>query len=156
MEIKHEYDKKNSNKKSISIHIPYSTLLKIFIGLLSIVFVLGALVYFNSGLSHKLAKQEYTKYWEKNYEAKLQNIEIMGIKKIKPDSYWVKIKSSFYQKIYIDANGERRFISGHIREDIEKEMKERELGWEYRLYEEDEDYIFTKWDTGWFIEGKKR
>lgn len=118
------------SKKSKDIVISQNLLNKIVIAVLTLVCVYLIFTYFDSGLTHKKAAQVFMEYWEKHNTEKIEGIKVLGIKKIKADTYRVKIEYSYW-------------------------------GWpafakKYELLLIQLDLIYTKWDTGWFIEEKKK
>lgn len=138
-------------KKSKNIVISQNLLKKIAIGLLMLLVIFLIVMYFNSGLTHKKAKEVFIDYWNNKNSEKLEEVKILGIKKIKTDSCLVKIQYSYLieqmnLQEYLEKNKKLNYpeIFG---DKIEKKLV---------LHKIDTDYIYTKWDTGWFIEEKRK
>jgi hypothetical protein len=125
-------------KKSKDIVITQSQLKKITAAILVLICIFLVITYSNPGLTHKKAKQVFIENWNKTNVNKLIDVKIIGIKQLKTDSYWVKV---FYRWKELDYG---EFFNGIP-------TPEREL-----LRNSNRDYIYTKWDTGWFIEEKKK
>lgn len=82
-------------KKSKDIVISQNLLKKIAIGLLMLLGIFLIVMYFNSGLTHKKAKEVFIDYWNNKNSEKLEEVKILGIKKTKTDSCLVKIQYSY-------------------------------------------------------------
>lgn len=131
----------------------------IVIGLLTLICVFLVVTYFNSGLTHRKVKQVFLeKYW--NREDKVFDFNVDGVKQIKKDTYWVKVRYRLWENEWVDKNGVviiknyNYKIKGFDYGDylIEKDgLKEK-----YNYHEYQKNLLYVKWDTGWFVEEKKK
>lgn len=146
------------SKKSKDIVITRKQLKMIAFGLLGFICIFFVVIYFNSGLTHRKAKQVFIEYWNKtNSDLKLEEVKILGIKKLKTDTCRVKIQYSYLtEQMHIEEYLEKikpdkaKLNYPEIFGDkIEKKLVLHKI-------DRDTDYIYTKWDTGWFIEEKKK
>lgn len=170
-------------KKNKDIVIPRTLLKKIVIGLLALICIFFVVIYFTSGLSNKKAKELFGNYWKEqivnnedknNY--KLNNVEIRNIDKIKDNAYWVKVdyiqevrtripRTYSYQEFIRDKTNYDNFLkrTGQSEKEYTVDDFIRDTGpdktpkwkWNWQIEKSLIDLIYTKWDTGWFIEEKK-
>lgn len=132
-----------SYKKSKDIVITRSQLKKIAIGLLILICAFLIFTYFNSGFTHKKAEEAFRAYWNKeNVSSEIKNVNILGTKKNKKNEYLVKVEFTYLEGEYLT------FLK-------HPDLAKKEL-YEARRHYQKGDYIFSKWDTGWFIEEKKK
>jgi hypothetical protein len=139
----------NENRRN-NIQIPKSVLKYFVIGLLFLTFIFLLYTYLSQGLTHKKSKEVFEKNWKNENKGKLEEVEILGMRKIKNDSYLVKIKYTYIQdqnQVGIDYTELGKPTT------YEYPKTQKETDEENRRTVEGE-YLFTKWDTGWFVEEK--
>jgi hypothetical protein len=152
----------NPYKKNKDIVISISLLKKIVIGLLALICIFLVVTYLNSGLTHKKAKEVFLeKYWDR--EDKVFDFNVDGVKQIKKDTYWVKVRYRLWENEWVDKNGvvklknheKKVFVDGYL--DYRDYLIEKDgLKEKYNYHEYQKDLLYIKWDTGWFIEEKKK
>lgn len=144
-ELKGPYKKKTISKKVILL-ISFVTLI-----ILSTVIIIVKL---NSGLSHKQAKEILLSDLSKISDKKVEALKLKGIKKLSDGSYWVKINYAYYRKMLPEINGEinKKNYYGYSDEELEEIAKKDGVKVENCLYDEDGNFLFKKWDTGWTFE----
>jgi hypothetical protein len=156
-------DHPGPNKKSGGVFISNALIRNIAFGILGIILIALTITYFNSGLTLKKAKEVFLDKWISDKQ-KVTDLKINGIKKLKKDTYWVKVNYIFRDSdetgYYLEKNGNRHSLNVYFlpEEDRAGYIKKKGLKNEFRFSETQiqEDLLYTKWDTGWFIEVKRK
>jgi hypothetical protein len=173
--------------KSNDIVITRSQLKKITLGLFALICIFLIVMYFTSGLSRKKASEVFVKYWKERIididneleNNNLKNVEIKEIKKIKADTYLVKV--DYIQEVgtripktysYSEYLKEKRIYEEFLKENglsresfteeeffkatTSQKKSNKKWKWQWELGKHSIDLVYTKLDTGWFIEEKKK
>jgi hypothetical protein len=144
-------------KKSNDVVISKNLLKGIVIGVLLLICGFLVFTYFNSELTHRKVKQVFLeKYWDR--EEKVFDFNVDGVKQIKKDTYWVKVRYRLWEKTgeYFDKNGKSHSLEVYLLPEEKRDgyIKEKGLKNEFHFEEYHNDLLYTKWDTGWFVEPK--